>query len=101
MNFSAQLVELAIAYGVTAAAMLAGLLLMRADSRAYFRWPVYSAMAMVLGVVSWNLARKHGLPPEWGATHANAMYYGALAVYATLGFGLGLLVGRITQSKTE
>ena len=40
MSFSAQLRELAIAYGVTAVAMLIGLLLMRADHRAYFRWPV-------------------------------------------------------------
>jgi hypothetical protein len=54
MNFSAQLRELAIAYGLTAVAMLIGLLLMRADRRAYFRWPVYSAMAMALGVVLWN-----------------------------------------------
>ncbi len=62
MSFSAQLRELLIAYGVTAVAMLIGLLLMRADKRAYFRWPVYSAMAMALGVVLWNLLRKHLLP---------------------------------------
>ena len=62
MNFSPQLRELVIAYGVTAAAMLIGLLLMRADRRAYFRWPVYSAMVMALGVVLWNLLRKHLLP---------------------------------------
>ena len=68
MNFSMQLRELAIAYGITAAAMLVGLLLMRADRRAYFRWPVYSAMAMALGVVSWNLVRKHLLPPT-GPSH--------------------------------
>ena len=70
MNFSAQLRELAIAYGLTAVAMLIGLLLMRADRRAYFRWPVYSAMAMALGVVSWNLVRKHLLPPDWLITHS-------------------------------
>ena len=40
-----------IAYVLTASGMLVGLLLMRADGRAYWRWPVYSAMAMVLGVV--------------------------------------------------
>jgi hypothetical protein len=100
MNFSAQLGELAIAYGVTALAMLAGLLLMRADSRAYFRWPVYSAMAMVLGVVLWNLARKHWLPVEWSVTRANTLYYGALIVYAAVGFTLGLLLGRLTGRKT-
>ena len=79
---NAQLRELGIAYAVTAVAMLIGLLIMRADRRAYFRWPVYSAMAMVIGVVSWNLMRKHVLPAEWTMTHASAMYYGALATYA-------------------
>ena len=100
MSFSAQLRELAIAYGITAVAMLIGLLLMRADSRAYFRWPVYSAMAMALGVVSWNLLRKHVLPAEWAVTHADALYYGALVVYAAVGFALGLLLGRLTGRKT-
>ncbi len=38
---------------------------MRADRRAYWRWPVYSAMTMVLGVVLWSLLRKHVFPPEW------------------------------------
>ena len=52
MSFSLQLRELFIAYGLTAGAMLLGLLLMRADQRAYFRWPVYSVMVMALGVVS-------------------------------------------------
>jgi hypothetical protein len=95
-----QLRELAIAYAVTAVAMLIGLLLMRADGRAYFRWPVYSAMTMALGVVLWNLMRKHLLPAEWTMTHANAMYSGALATYATLGLALGLLLGRLTGRKT-
>ena len=45
-------------------------LLMRADRRAYFRWPVYSVMVMALGVVLWNLMRKHLLPGEWAFTHA-------------------------------
>jgi hypothetical protein len=96
MNFSLQFRELAIAYGLCAGAMLIGLLLMRADQRAYFRWPVYSAMVMALGVVLWNLLRKHLLPEEWTITHAGAMYYGALALYAALGFAVGLLLGRLT-----
>ena len=87
MNFSAQLRELAIAYGLTAVAMLIGLLLMRADRRAYFRWPVYSAMAMALGVVSWNLVRKHLLPGRWAITHAARLYYGALTLYFVIGIG--------------
>jgi hypothetical protein len=98
MNFSTPLAELAIAYGVTAAAMLAGLLLMRADSRAYFRWPVYSAMAMALGVVSWNLIRKHLVPGVWVVAHPDTLYYGALALYFALGMGLGLLLGRLTRA---
>ena len=97
MNFSLQLRELAIAYGITAAAMLVGLLLMRADRRAYFRWPVYSAMAMALGVVSWNLLRKHLLPSDWLVTHPATVYYSALAVYLLIGLGLGLLLGRLTR----
>jgi hypothetical protein len=97
---NAQLRELGIAYAVTATAMLIGLLLMRADRRAYFRWPVYSAMAMVLGVVSWNLMRKHLLPVEWTTTHVNLLYSGALATYATVGVALGLLLGRLTGRKT-
>jgi len=100
MNFSSQLGELAIAYGITAGAMLAGLLLKRADRRAYFRWPVYSVMAMALGVVLWNLLRKHLLPAEWSFTQANTLYFGAMAMYATVGFSLGLLLGRLTGRKT-
>lgn len=100
MNFPAQLTGLAIAYGLTAFAMLIGLLLMRADQRAYFRWPVYSAMAMVLGVVSWNLVRKHVLPDAWEITHANAIYFCALTLYFVIGLGLGLLLGRLTGRKT-
>lgn len=100
MNFSLQLRELLIAYGVTAVAMLIGLLLMRADSRAYFRWPVYSAMVMALGVVTWNLMRRHLLPEEWSVTHATAMYGSALSVYAVLGLSIGLLLGRLTGRTT-
>jgi hypothetical protein len=97
MNSSLQLRELLIAYGLTAAAMLTGLLLMRADSRAYFRWPVYSAMVMALGVVVWNLLRKHLLPEAFSVTHADAMYYGALVLYFLLGLGVGVLLGRLTN----
>jgi hypothetical protein len=100
MNISTQLRELGIAYGLTAVAMLVGLMLMRADRRAYFRWPVYSAMAMVLGVVSWNLIRRHLLPAAWAITQANALYFGALTLYFVIGFGLGLLLGRLTGRKT-
>ena len=79
--------------------MLAGLLLMRADRRAYFRWPVYSAMAMVLGVVSWNLLRRHVLPAEWVITRANALYFGALGLYSLTGFGARTLAWPLTGVK--
>ena len=101
MIFSAQVNELAIAYGINAVAMLVGLLLTRADRRAYFRWPVYSAMAMTVGVVSWNLARKNLLPPEWAVTHATALYYGALALYFVVGLLLGLFLGRLTKPRVD
>lgn len=92
--------ELFIAYGVTAFGMLLGLLAMRADTRAYWRWPVYSAMAMSLAVVSWFVLRKHLLPPEWVFTHGALLYYSALTIYAAVGFVLGLLLGRLTRRKT-
>jgi len=92
--------ELAIAYGVTAVAMLIGLLLMRADQRAYFRWPVYSVMVMALAVVLWNLLRKNFLPDEWTMTHAREMYFGALMLYFVMGVCIGLLLGRLTRRKT-
>jgi hypothetical protein len=95
-----QLRELFMAYGVTALAMLLGLLAMRADRRAYWRWPVYSAMAMVLGVVAWNLLRQHVVPAEWLSTHANTLYFCALGLYAFTGAALGLLLGRLTRRKT-
>lgn len=97
---NAQLGELLIVYGVSAAAMLAGLLIMRADRRAYFRWPLYSAMAMVLGIVLWSLLRKHVLPAEWGDTHARVLYFCALGLYTVTGIALGLLLGRLTGRKT-
>ena len=95
-----QLQELFVAYGVTAFAMLCGLLIMRADARAYWRWPVYSAMAMTLGVVAWNLLRAHALPPDWSVTRSTTLYYCALGLYASTGGALGLLLGRLTRGKT-
>ena len=97
---NAQLGALAIAYGVTAASMLAGLLLMRADARAYWRWPVYSAMVMALAVVSWNLLVRPRLPAAWASTHPRMLYFCALALYSALGIGLGLLLGRLSGRKT-
>jgi hypothetical protein len=73
---------------------------MRADRRAYFRWPVYSAMVMALGVVLWNIMRKHVFPESWEISHAYAMYCCALALYCVLGLMLGLLLGRLTGRKT-
>ena len=96
-----QLRELAITYGITAASMLAGLLVMRADTRAYWRWPVYSAMVMALGVVLWNLLRQHVIPDPWTRSHPRAMYFCALSLYALLGLALGLLLGRLTGGKTK
>jgi len=95
-----QLLDLAIAFVVTAAAMLAGLLVARADRRAYWRWPVYATMVLMLGVVSWSFLRKHLLPAEWAITRPGLLYYGALALYAFLGLGLGILLGRLTRRKT-
>jgi len=96
------ILELLITYGVTAAGMLAGLLVKRADTRVYWRWPVYSVMAMALGVVIWNLLRKHVLPPDWPLTHSRTMYFCALVLYALVGLVLGLLLGRLTgRTKPE
>lgn len=94
-----QLLELSIAYGVTALAMLAGLLLVRAEGRAYWRWPLYSAMAMVLGVVAWNLLHKHLIPAQWILLYPAALYYGALSLYALFGFLIGVLLGRLTRRR--
>ena len=95
---NSQLNELLIAYVTTAAGMLAGMLLMRAGSRAYWRWPVYSAMAMCVGVVVWSTLRKHVFPPAWILLHSQALYFSALALYALLGLGAGLLLGRLTRA---
>jgi hypothetical protein len=94
MSLPLQLRELFTAYGLSAGGMLIGLLLMRADHRAYFRWPVYSAMVMALGVVLWNLLRRHALPEQ------ASLMYSALALYFVLGLGAGLLLGRLTGRKT-
>lgn len=96
---NSQAAELLIAYVITAAGMLAGMLLMRAGTRAYWRWPVYSAMAMCVGVVLWSVLRKNVFPAEWVLLHAPALYYGALALYAFLGLGAGVLLGRLTRNS--
>src|SRR5205085_839741 len=77
VEVNAQIRELVIAYVATATPFLGALLMLRAQGRAYFRWPVYSVMVMVLGVVLWNLIHRR-LPAEWNVTHAAALYYGAL-----------------------
>jgi len=97
---NSQIQDLVIAFAVTAAAMLAGLLLMRADTRAYWRWPAYSTMVMVLGAVLWSQFRKHLLPPDWALSHPEWLFYGALGLYAGLGLALGALLGRLTRRKT-
>jgi hypothetical protein len=91
--------ELLIAYSVSATSMLLGLLIMRAAGRAYWRWPVYSVMVMVLGVVLWNLLRKYALPAQWTITHPAALYYGALTLYALLALTLGLLLGKMVPGR--
>jgi hypothetical protein len=101
MGVTPQMRELFIAYGLTAGAMLLGLLLMRADRRAYFRWPVYSVMVMALGVVLWNLLRRHLLPEAWSVSHAGTIYHAALAVYFALGISTGLFLGRLTRKPME
>ena len=94
-----QLGELGIAYLLAAAGMLVALWLSRADRRAYWRWPVYSAMALALGVISWNLLRKHVFPPAWLTDKSGVLYWSALALYVLLGLSLGLLLGRITRRR--
>jgi O-antigen/teichoic acid export membrane protein len=98
---NAQLEGLAIAYAITAAAMLLGMWVMRADKRGYLRWPVYSAMVMFLAVWTWNALRRNVMPPEWGLTRPALLYYGAMAVYAVFGLGIGLIVGRVTRPRGE
>lgn len=93
--------ELLIAYLATASGMLAGLLVLRADGRAYWRWPVYSAMVMSLGVVLWSLLRKNVFSPEWILLHGGALYFSALTLYALLGLGAGVLLGRLTRASPK
>jgi hypothetical protein len=99
MNLPAQVNELALAYLLAAAGILLALLLSRADRRAYWRLPVYSAMAMALGVILWNTLRKHVIPADWPQTHATLLYWAALAIYPVLGLSLGLLLGRMTRQS--
>lgn len=98
---STQLGELGIAYLLCVAGMLVALLVSRADRRAFFRLPVYSVMAMALGVILWNALRKYVVPAEWHFTHVNILYWGALAIYVVLGLLLGLMLGRITRKREE
>jgi hypothetical protein len=94
--------ELAVAYGLSAVGMAGALLLSRADKRAYFRLPVYSAMCLATGVILWNLLRKHLVPAEWTLTHPALLYYGALGLYVLLGFLLGIFLGKLTsRSRRE
>jgi hypothetical protein len=99
LEVNSQIRELVMAYFATALPMLGGLFLMRAARSAYFRWPVYSAMAMFVGVVAWNALRRQ-LPPEWTVTRASLLYFGALLLYVLLGFGTGVLLGRLARRKT-
>jgi hypothetical protein len=94
---NSQAYELLIAYVTSAAGMLVGMLVMRAGSRAYWRWPVYSAMAMCVGVVLWSVLRKNVFPPAWILLHSRALYFSALALYALLGLGGGIVLGLVTR----
>lgn len=96
-----QIRMLLIAYSLTAGAMLLVLLLRRAQPQVYWRWPVYSAMVLALGVVLWNLLRNKLLPADWVLTHPALLYYGALALYATLGALLGLVLPRRRDDDEE
>jgi hypothetical protein len=96
---SSQFAQLGIAYLLAAAGMLVALWLSRADKRAYWRWPLYSAMALGLGVILWNLLRKNVFPAAWLTDKSTALYWGALALYLLLGLSLGLLLGRITRRR--
>ena len=98
---NSQLNELLIAYVCSAAGMLVGMLLMRAGSRAYWRWPVYSAMAMTVGVVVWSALRKNVFPPEWVLLHGASLYVSALVLYALLGLGAGLVLGILTRQSMD
>jgi bacteriorhodopsin len=96
---ASQLGELGIAYLLSALGMLIALWLSKADRRAWWRWPVYSAMALAMGVILWNLLRKHVFPRAWLEGESGVLYWGALAMYVLLGLSLGLLLGRITRRR--
>ena len=96
-----QVQALLIAYALSVTGLIAGLVLMRADARAYWRVPVYSAMAMALGVMAWSMVRKHLLSPVWVDAHSTTMFYCALMLYSAFGLALGLLLGRMTRGKTD
>jgi hypothetical protein len=96
---TSQLGELGIAYLLAATGMLLALIITRAERRAWFRWPVYSAMTLALGVILWNLLRKHVFPAEWLVGYSSVLYWSALAMYVVLGLLLGLLLGRITRGR--
>lgn len=98
---TSQLGELGIAYLLCAAGMAVALLVCRADRRAFFRLPVYSVMAMAMGVMLWNGLRKQLIPEAWHFTHPAILYWGALAIYVVLGLLLGLLLGRITRRRED
>lgn len=95
----AQITQLFIAYAVTAGGMLAMLYVLRAEKRAFWRWPVYSVIAMGGGIAAWNGLSLHVFPPAWRLLHANAMYVAALVLYALFGAGLGWLITRLTRSR--
>ncbi len=96
---NAQVQVLVIAYVITAAAMLAGMRLMRGGKSGYLRSPLYSVISLFLGVMLWNQLRRHVLPPLWGLTHPALLYYGALGLYALFGFAIGMLAGRATRQR--
>ena len=92
-----QLGELGIAYLLAAAGMLVALWLSRADKRAYWRCPVYSAMALAMGVILWNLLRKHVFPAAWIEGKSGVLYWGALV--AGIGLGTAAAVGAFGDLK--
>lgn len=96
---SGQLNELGLAWLLSAAGMLVALLIMRANRRAFFRWPVYSTMTMALGVMLWNFLRKNVFPADWLVGYSSGLYWSALAMYVVLGLLLGLLLGRIARPR--
>jgi hypothetical protein len=57
-------------------------------------------MVMALGVVLWNLLRKHLLPRRVALTTPARCTYAALTLYFVMGLGIGALLGRLTRRKT-